>query len=263
MFIYLHSLSCPGVKLHGAGFIVTQELAATLGLTALEDTSRVLRGYQNGKDLATRPRDVKVIDLFGLTPGEIQQVYPSIWQHVLTHVKPERDQNNRETYRRFWWTFGEPRREFRPALAALPRYIATVETSKHCFFTFLDQEILSDNMLIAIASSEPSCIAVLSSGIHVVWALATGGTLEDRPRYNKSRCFELFPFPSLPEGPLKQKIRDLGERLDAHRKRQQELHPALTLIAPVPLADRLHRTHPGAEALSKTADTRWGRSGQL
>jgi hypothetical protein len=28
---------------------------------------------------------------------------------------------------------------------------------------------------------------------------------------------------------LKQRIRDLGERLDAHRKRQQELHPDLTL----------------------------------
>ena len=36
-------------------------------------------------------------------------------------------------------------------LDGLPRYIATVETSKHRFFTFLDQEILPDNKLIAIA----------------------------------------------------------------------------------------------------------------
>ena len=56
-----------------------------------------------------------------------------------------------------------------------------------------------------------------------------GGTLEDRPRYNKIRCFETFPFPDLPEGTLKQRIRDLGERLDSHRKRQQEQHPDLTL----------------------------------
>jgi hypothetical protein len=33
----------------------------------------------------------------------------------------------------------------------------------------------------------------------------------------------------LEEGPLKQRIRELGERLDAHRKRQQEQHPDLTL----------------------------------
>ena len=47
--------------------------------------------------------------------------------------------------------------------------------------------------------------------------------------YIKTSCFEPFPFPALEEGDLKQRIRDLGERLDAHRKRQQELHPDLTL----------------------------------
>ena len=49
------------------------------------------------------------------------------------------------------------------------------------------------------------------------------------PRYNNTRCFEPFPFPALEEGALKQRIRELGERLDAHRKRQQALHPDLTL----------------------------------
>ena len=37
------------------------------------------------------------------------------------------------------------------------------------------------------------------------------------------------PFPALEEGELKHRIRDLGERLDAHRKRQQDLHPDLVL----------------------------------
>jgi len=49
------------------------------------------------------------------------------------------------------------------------------------------------------------------------------------PRYNNSRCFDTFSFPVLEDGGLKQRIRDLGERLDAHRKRQQELYPDLTL----------------------------------
>lgn len=222
-------LSCPGVKLHGAGFIVTEEQAAALGLGTVEGMEHVIRGYRNGKDLTNRPRGVKVIDLFGFTAGQVEEKFSAVYQHVLTHVKPERDQNNRDTYRLKWWIFGEPRREFRPALAGLPRYIATVETSKHCFFTFLDQETLPDNMLIAIADDDAYTLGILSSDIHVIWALAAGGTLEDRPRYNKSRCFEPFPFPSLEETPLKQRIRDLGERLDAHRKKQQALHPDLTL----------------------------------
>ena len=62
----------------------------------------------------------------------------------------------------------------------------------------------------------------------MTWALATGGTLEDRPRYNKTRCFETFPFPDASDT-QRAAIRALAEQLDAHRKRQQALHPRLTL----------------------------------
>ena len=40
------------------------------------------------------------------------------------------------------------------------------------------------------------------------------------------------PHRGLKEGALKQRIRELGERLDSHRKRQQALHPDLTLTGP-------------------------------
>jgi hypothetical protein len=113
-------------------------------------------------------------------------------------------------------------------LAGLPRYIATVETAKHRFFQFLDASIAPDNKLVCIAHDDAYVLGVLSSRAHVVWALAAGGTLEDRPRYNKGVCFEKFPFPAAtPE--QQARIRDLAERLDAHRKRQQAAHPALTL----------------------------------
>lgn len=111
----------------------------------------------------------------------------------------------------------------------LNRFIATVETSKHRVFAFLDKSIVPDNKLIVTAHSDAYVIAVLSSQIHVTWSLATGSRLEDRPVYVKTTCFETFPFPALEEGPLKSQLRELGERLDGHRKRQQALHPHLTL----------------------------------
>jgi hypothetical protein len=64
--------------------------------------------------------------------------------------------------------------------------------------------------------------------IHTKWALRTGAFLEDRPNYNHSDCFGKFPFPVCTEA-QKTRIRELGEQLDAHRKRQQALHPKLTL----------------------------------
>jgi hypothetical protein len=172
-----------------------------------------------------------VIDAFPFSIESLEEKHPGVYQHLLLHVKPERDNNSREGRRKLWWAFGEPNKKLREQLAGLPRYIATVETSKHRFFTFLDQSILPDNKLIAIASDDAFVLGVLSSLLHVVWSLKSGSWLGvgNDSVYVKSKCFDPFPFPALEESPLKQRIRDLGERLDAHRKRQQELHPDLTL----------------------------------
>jgi hypothetical protein len=221
-------LSGRGVQLIGAGFIVTPEEAKELGLGRIAGLEKHIRLYRNGRDLTGTPRDVLAIDLFGLKAEEVRQRFPEVFQWVLDRVKPERDQNNRPSYRENWWVFGEPRGNFRPALVGLRRYIATVETAKHRFFVFLDSSILPDNMLVNFALDDAFFLGVLSSRIHVVWALASGGTLEDRPRYNKTRCFETFPLPRVSES-QQVRIRELAESLDAHRKRQQAQHPKLTL----------------------------------
>jgi len=223
-------ICCPGVKLHGSGFIVTPDQARELGLGRIQGLERHIRDYRNGRDIAHAPRGVMVIDLFGLRAGDVRQRFPEVYQWVLERVKPERDQNRDPKPKRYWWLHGRPREELRSALSGLPRYIATVETSKHRFFVFLEQSILPDNMLVAVALDDAYFLGVLSSRVHVAWALAMGGRLGvgNDPRYNKSRCFETFPFPDPPDA-LRERIRDLGERLDAHRKRQQKQHPRLTM----------------------------------
>lgn len=240
-------LSSPGVKLHGAGFIVTPEEAAALGLGRVPGLEAHIRDYRNGRDLTATPRGVYVIDLFGLSADEVRQRFPEVFQWVAERVKPERDQNNRATYRDNWWIFGEPRRDFRPVLVGLPRYIATVETTKHRTFQWLPDSVLPDNMLIAIASENPTHLGVLSSQVHVDWALAKGGTLEDRPRYNKTTCFETFPFPSDDTGltpELAQKIGQLAEQIDAHRKARQAAHDDVTLTGLYNVLDKLRRQEP-------------------
>ena len=224
------NLSCPGVKLHGAGFIVTPEQAASLGLGRIAGLDIHIRPYLNGRDLTGRSRNVMVIDLFGLTAQEVERRFPEVYQWVYDHVKPERDHNRRASYSTKWWIFGEPRGFFRPALAGLNRYISTVETAKHRVFVFLKGLVISDNMLVNVATADAYVLGVLSSSIHVHWALAAGGRLGigNDPRYNKTRCFDPFPFPDCTET-QKHSIREIAERLDAHRKRQQQLHPWLTL----------------------------------
>jgi len=184
-----------------------------------------------------------VIDLQGLDIADVRRKYPEVYQHVLTAVKPERDVNREPSRKQFWWLFGRRNTELRAAIKGLRRYIATVETAKHRFFVFLDASILPDNMLVNIASDDAFILGVLSSRIHVTWALAVGGTLEDRPRYNKTRCFEPFPFPE-PSEPVRDRIRFLAEQLDAHRKRQQERYPSLTLTDMYNVLARLRAGEP-------------------
>ncbi len=223
-------LSCRGVQLIGSGFIVTPEEAKTLGLGRLEGLERHIRQYRNGRDLTQTPRGVMVIDLFGLESEEVRTRYPEVYQWVYERVKPERDHNKRASYRDSWWIHGEPRRQFRPALQDLPRYIATVETAKHRFFVFLDENILPDNKLVSVALDDAHILGILSSRIHGTWALAAGSHLGvgNDPVYVKTRCFEAFPFPEASDA-QKARIRELGEALDGHRKRQQAEHPALTM----------------------------------
>lgn len=123
------------------------------------------------------------------------------------------------------------------------RFIATLETAKHRIFAFLDGASRPEHQIVVIASCDAWLLGVLSSHVHVTWALAQGGTLEDRPRYNKSRCFETFPFPTAtPE--QQARIRALAEQLDAHRKRQQGQHPALTLTGIYNVLEKLKRGEP-------------------
>ncbi len=228
------NLSNRGVQLFGAGFIVSAEEAAQLGFGKTMGLERHIRDYRNGRDLTDAPRGVKVIDAFGLSADQLRSEFPAIYQWLLERVKPERDANNRATYRDNWWIFGEPRKVLRRQLATLPRYIATAETAKHRTFQFLDASISPDNALIAIATPDSFHLGVLSSTSHISWALAIGSRLGvgNDPRYNKSRCFETFPFPDEDTGltpALRETIASLAEQIDAHRKRQQASHPGLTL----------------------------------
>lgn len=238
-------ISNRGVALHGSGFIVKHEEAEKLGLGRIPGIEKHIRHYRNGRDLTQVSRDVMVIDLFGLSEEQVRERFPEIYQWVFERVKPERDQNEREIRRKKWWIFGEPISTFRPALSGLRRYIATPETAKHRFFIFLDTSILPDNKLVNIALDDAYFLGILSSRVHVTWALAAGGRLGigNDPVYVKTTCFDKFPFPE-PSGSQKLRIQDLAESLDTHRKHQQEQHPSLTMTDMYNVLEKLRSGEP-------------------
>ena len=74
----------------------------------------------------------------------------------------------------------------------------------------------------------------------LTWSLRAGGWLGvgNDPVTNTPTALNKFPFPAASEA-QQARIRDLAERLDAHRKRQQARHPALTLTDMYNVLDRL------------------------
>jgi hypothetical protein len=223
-------LAAEGVKPHGMGFVLTDEEKIRL-LSSNPDSAIFIKPYKNGRDIAQTDRNAFIIDLHGMTSEDVLHKAPALYQYVYNTVRPERLTNNEPYRRENWWLFGRKNTDLRAGTAELQRYIVTVKTAKHRVFLFLNGIALPDSKLIAISSDDTFHLGVLSSIIHCIWTLRIGSHLGvgNDPTYVVGSSFNKFPFPALEESPLKQPIRELGERLDAHRKRQQAQHPDLTL----------------------------------
>lgn len=96
----------------------------------------------------------------------------------------------------------------RRSFQGLPRYIVSDQVANRVF-QWLDASMLP-HQLIAVATADALHLGVLSSAVHVAWALASGGLLADRPVHSKSKCFDAFPFSDIsPAGALAYHIRRL------------------------------------------------------
>jgi hypothetical protein len=225
-----------GIKVVGEGFFVEPDrlrdcINPATGLP-------VARKYCSPKVVTHGKPESTIIDFHGLGEAEARQACADAYQQLLSSVKPLRDQNARASIREMWWKFGWDRPVFRAAVAQTARYLVTLETSKHRYFSFVHGASLCDGSLFWIALDMAEWLGILSSQLHLIWALANGGTLEDRPRYNNTTCFATFPFPDVSEE-QRAKIRALGEALDGHRKRQQAAHSELTLTGMYNVLEKL------------------------
>ena len=158
--------------------------------------SDVIKPRYNGLDLARRYGDGWIID-FGTSATEADAAqYEAPFGHVVQHVKPEREKNKDQNRKKYWWRFGRTGEDMRAAVQGLPRYIATPHVSKHRLFIWLGACVLPDKMLIVIARADDTTFGILHSRFHELWSLRLGTSLEDRPRYTPTTCFETFPFPA-------------------------------------------------------------------
>ena len=84
----------------------------------------------------------------------------------------------------------------RSALSGLTRFICTPRVAKHRLFVWFNSCVYPDSATFVIARSDDTTFGILHSRFHELWSLRLGTSLEDRPRYTPTTCFETFPFPA-------------------------------------------------------------------
>jgi len=207
-------ISFQGSNLVGTGFTMDPDTAKSM-IAANERNRNVLFPYLNGQDLNSRPDQSgsRWVVNFGDLSEEEAQTYLEPYERVLRLVKPERDKNGRETYRKYWWQFGEKRPALTRAISGLGRVIVIAQTSKTVMPALVPTGQVFSHMLVVFATDDTAMLALLSSAPHYWWALTRSSTLETRVRYTPSDVFETLPLPELTD-----EMRELGDRLDTFRR---------------------------------------------
>ena len=236
----------------GLGFRLTRDDLDRLGIDETNLPAN-LKPYMIGRDIVRRHEKKWVIDFSGMSVNEAKLANPQLFQHILTHVKPERDQNRRKTRRENWWLFGENAPTLRKGLASLDRMTATCRTARHRIFVLLPARTIPDAKIVGIALDDTFSLGVLSSKIHRLWADETGGWLGagNDSNYNHADCFGKFPFPATDDEALKARIREAAEALDGLRKQVLERHEDLTLTRLYNTLEALRTAEAAGGALSE------------
>ncbi|MGG5753246.1 DNA methyltransferase [Zafaria sp. Z1313] len=191
----------------GKGFILGDEEAESLRRRRDADYQDVIKRFLGSDELANDPKqapDRWIID-FGVMPLEDAMAYPAALEIVRERVKPERDNNRRQTTRDRWWRYGEARPALRKKIEGLSRYLAVGLHGKRLLFVWADLHWIPSNAVTAVARDDDHTFGLVTSSIHDAWAWEQSSTIKSDIRYTPSTTFETFPFPD-PNSPLRAAI---------------------------------------------------------
>lgn len=202
-----------------------------------KSSAQVLRPWVNGLDVVRRPTDTWIID-FGVNMSEAEAAcFEAPYSHVEANVKSARLAQRRESRANWWWLHGETVPGLRAAIAPIERYAVTPRVAKHRVWAWRRAAVLPDSAVVIVARADATTFGLLHSRLHELWSLRLGTSLEDRPRYTPTTCFETFPFPA-----------GLTPADTAHQRTEETADGGALIPAGLPPAVRAH-----AEAIARAA----------
>ncbi len=174
-------------------------------------------GGEEVNDSPTHAHHRYAINFEQMSEEECRRTWPDLMAIVEAKVKPERMKQKREVRAKYWWRYGEVAPALYRAIRGLERIIVTPRVSKNWSVTLLPTGCVHADSLVVVASDSVGLMAILQSRIHQLWAAMLGSSLEERPRYTPSDCFETFPFPD--RWPAARALEKAGRDYFEHRDR--------------------------------------------
>jgi hypothetical protein len=223
--------SFQGSNVLGIGFTMSPDEAKAL-ITKNPKNQDVLFPYLNGEDLNSTydqspSRWVINFKNWALSPehddpkkpkgAPYASDYPDCLEIVERLVKPERAKNSDKKRREIWWQFTRPTLELYEAIAQCDRVLVVSRVSKYFSIVYAQHGWVYNERLTVFIPFR-GAFSLLQNSFHESWMLLYGSTLETRPMYTPSDCFETFPFPTLtPE--TEKELEAIGEKY--YNQRQQ------------------------------------------
>jgi hypothetical protein len=161
-----------------------------------KSNAQVVRPWANGLDVTRRPQNRWVVD-FGCDMSiDEASLFEAPFAYIEQAVKPTRSAVRRDFHRNNWWLYGDARPGLRQKLTQIQRFIVTSMVAKHRVFAWMPAIQIPENLCVVVTRTDDTTFGILHSRFHELWSLRMGTSLEDRPRYTPTTCFETFPFPA-------------------------------------------------------------------
>lgn len=185
----------------GMGFVLEPEEAQALIIKDPRNRD-VLFPYLNGEDLNSRPDQSpsRWVVNFRDWPAEAARQYPECWAIIEQRVRPERQRKNpegsyvlRNPLPDRYWQYADKRPALYSALEGAAHVLVTSRVSQFLAVARVPNKYVFNERLAVFVQTP---FSVLQSSFHERWMLTYGSTLETRPMYTPSDCFETFPFPA-------------------------------------------------------------------
>ena len=151
-----------GAKIYGQGFIFddTDKNGRANPISTMDEliaknprNAERIFPYIGGEEVNDSPKHAHhryVINFGDRGEEECRRLWPDLMTIVEKKVKPERLTNNRETYRRYWWQYGEKRVDLWVAIAALDRILVCTLHQEHWALTFLPPGVVFSRRAVCV-----------------------------------------------------------------------------------------------------------------